>query len=96
VAIEPPGEVATWLGGICALVAGFFLKHLHNRIEQSATKDELIAAINAITKRRTEDEAIGQEWRRERRDAERAIFDRLARQDVTLARIDERTGKLAP
>ena len=85
-----------WIGGVCAVVATFLLKHLHGRIEQAVGKAELAEALKRLADQRVEDMQRYEQYRRERLSTEVEIFERLGSQDKILARIDERTERWVP
>lgn len=88
-----PDTVQT-ASGISAIVAGFLLKHLHGKINEAANKADLADALRVVAAQRLEDLQRSEQHRKERRETEAAIFERLRQQDATLARIDERTSKM--
>ena len=96
------GGFFEWAFGLAITVIGFFLKHLHTKVDESASKSELAAAIKAVEKRRTEDreederrrredKAMAEALRQDNRDIIKGIFARVDHVDVALARIE---GKL--
>lgn len=92
VALDPDTVQTT--AGISGVIAAFLLRHLHGKINEAANKADLAAALHAVATQRLEDMERSEQYRRERRETEEKIFNRLNIQDAILARIDERTAKL--
>ena len=94
-AIENVNDAVQIVGGLCATIAAFLLKHLHGKVLEAASKADLAEAMKRIAEQRLEDMQRAEAWRKERRDTENEIFQRLGIQDKILARIDERTERIA-
>ncbi len=88
----PDHDVWKWVGAVFATMCAFLLKHFHGKITEAVSKAELADALRMVAVQRAEDMIRADDFRKERRQTETAIFEHLHKQDALLARIDERTA----